>query len=147
MKKSFLALAMSLLVFSAFSQNTDKLLGNYIGVKNALVNGDGKAASEAVHTLYQSLKSEENFTQKAELLEAAERLNEANGIEKQRAEFKNVSMIMWKWLKNSDKVNHTIYYQYCPMKNAYWLSNEKEIKNPYYGASMLTCGKVSETKK
>ncbi|MAQ74933.1 MAG: hypothetical protein CL613_01215 [Aquimarina sp.] len=32
------------------------------------------------------------------------------------------------------------------MKKAYWLSKEKDIKNPYYGSSMLTCGKVAETK-
>lgn len=44
-------------------------------------------------------------------------------------------------------MNHAVYYQYCPMKKAYWLSMEKEIKNPYYGSSMLTCGKVIETKK
>ncbi|RYF82932.1 MAG: DUF3347 domain-containing protein, partial [Chitinophagaceae bacterium] len=34
---------------------------------------------------------------------------------------------------------------YCPMKKALWLSNEKAIKNPYYGSAMLTCGKVTET--
>jgi len=31
------------------------------------------------------------------------------------------------------------------MKKAVWLSNEKAIKNPYYGSQMLTCGKVVET--
>jgi hypothetical protein len=49
-------------------------------------------------------------------------------------------------VKPSDKVNQPVYYQYCPMKKAYWLSKEKDIKNPYYGSSMLTCGKVAETK-
>ena len=38
----------------------------------------------------------------------------------------------------------TIYYQYCPMardnKGAYWLSAVEEIKNPYFGDAMLTCG-------
>ena len=30
------------------------------------------------------------------------------------------------------------------MKKAAWLSSEKQIKNPYYGSSMLTCGEVTE---
>lgn len=147
MKKLFFALAVMLFGFSAFAQNTSNLLNNYISVKDALVNSDSKAVSQAIGTFYQSLKSEENFTQKDELLKATEKLSKASGIEKQRAAFNDVSTAMWKLVKNSDKVNHAVYYQYCPMKKAYWLSNEKEIKNPYYGSSMLTCGKVAETKK
>ena len=38
-----------------------------------------------------------------------------------------------------------VYKAYCPMKKAYWLSAEKEIKNPYYGSAMLSCGSVMET--
>jgi hypothetical protein len=42
-----------------------------------------------------------------------------------------------------------IYANYCPMynddKGAIWLSETEEIKNPYYGSVMLTCGKVTET--
>ena len=40
-----------------------------------------------------------------------------------------------------------VYQQYCPMAKAYWLSDNATVKNPYYGKSMLTCGKVSETLK
>ena len=29
---------------------------------------------------------------------------------------------------------------YCPMVNKPWLQKDKEIRNPYYGAAMLTCG-------
>lgn len=45
----------------------------------------------------------------------------------------------------------TIYVQHCPMANkdkgADWLSLEKEVLNPYYGASMLKCGEVKEEVK
>jgi hypothetical protein len=40
-----------------------------------------------------------------------------------------------------------VYEQYCPMKNAYWLSSEASIKNPYYGNEMLSCGEVKDTLK
>ena len=52
-------------------------------------------------------------------------------------------------IANHFKVSSTpVYVQYCPMAKGQWLSDEKEIKNPYYGNSMLTCGSVkSEIKK
>jgi hypothetical protein len=37
--------------------------------------------------------------------------------------------------------------QYCPMKKASWLSDSKDIRNPYYGANMLDCGSVKTTIK
>ena len=43
----------------------------------------------------------------------------------------------------------TLYVQKCPMANSYkgaiWLSTEKEIKNPYYGDEMLSCGSVIDS--
>jgi hypothetical protein len=29
---------------------------------------------------------------------------------------------------------------YCPMADKSWRQKGKEIRNPYYGAAMLTCG-------
>ncbi|WP_237235627.1 MULTISPECIES: DUF3347 domain-containing protein [Sphingobacterium] len=44
-----------------------------------------------------------------------------------------------------------MYKIFCSMyddnKGAYWLSDSKEVKNPYYGADMLTCGEVQEELK
>jgi hypothetical protein len=30
-------------------------------------------------------------------------------------------------------------------KGAHWLSNNPEIKNPYFGKKMLECGEVTDT--
>ena len=42
----------------------------------------------------------------------------------------------------------TLYQDFCPMfndgKGAIWLSEFKEIKNPYYGSKMLTCGSIQK---
>ncbi|MEG2079371.1 hypothetical protein [Chryseobacterium sp.] len=40
--------------------------------------------------------------------------------------------------------DNSVYIQYCPMADAGWLSNESKIINPYYGSSMLSCGKVQQ---
>lgn len=147
MKRLIFVLAVVFFGHSAFAQDTGNLLNSYIHVKNALVNSNEKAASAAIGHFYQTLKAEANFPQKAALLKATEKLNKVgNNLEKQRATFNNVSTVMWKLVKGSDNVNQPVYYQYCPMKKTYWLSREKEIKNPYYGSSMLNCGKVAEIK-
>lgn len=94
--------------FSAFAQNTDDLLNKYINAKNALVESDSKAASQAIGTFYQSLKNEQNFVQKHELLKAAEKFSKANNLEKQRALFNDVSTQMWKWVKDSEKADQIL---------------------------------------
>lgn len=146
MKNLILAIAVALFGYSASAQNTSKLVSDYMSVKNALVAGDSKAASQAITALQGSIKAEPDFDQKSALVKAADKMAKENNIEKQRAAFNDLSTSMWKVVKKADKVAQPVYYDYCPMKKAYWLSTEKEIKNPYYGSAMLTCGKVTETK-
>ena len=42
-----------------------------------------------------------------------------------------------------------VYLLHCPMAfndtGADWLSNSTEIKNPYFGSKMLTCGSVKDS--
>ena len=45
------------------------------------------------------------------------------------------------------KLDEAVYYQYCPMQDAYWVSKESKVKNHYYDSQILTCGKVVETIK
>ncbi|MFP6646637.1 MAG: hypothetical protein VCF24_24210 [Candidatus Latescibacterota bacterium] len=33
---------------------------------------------------------------------------------------------------------------YCPMVSAPWLQTEMDLRNPYYGSSMLTCGWIDD---
>ncbi|MDN3708517.1 DUF3347 domain-containing protein [Myroides ceti] len=147
MRKSLFLFAGLLLGYSALAQNTKTLFNNYINVKNALVKGDGKSANQAIEVFYKSIKGETNFVLKDALLKATEKMSKSTNLEKQRTAFNDVSTTLWQVVKGSDKVTQPVYYQYCPMKKAYWLSEEKDIKNPYYGSSMLTCGTVAETKK
>jgi hypothetical protein len=147
MKRIFFVFTAMLLGCTLLAQNTNKIISSYNDVKNALVNGNSKAASEAAIAFQETVKSEAAFPQKSDLLKAIDEMVKASGIEKQRETLNDVSTILWKVVKSSDKVSQPVYYQYCPMKKTYWLSKEKEIKNPYYGSSMLTCGKIVETKQ
>ena len=78
------------------------------------------------------------------LMGNAHAIVDTRDIEKQRNAFAKISPAIWKMVKASDALNGTYYYQYCPMRKAYWVSRDKSIENPYYGASMLSCGSVKE---
>mgnify|MGYP002336258182 CR=1 FL=1 len=79
------------------------------------------------------------------LLKDATPISESKDLKKQRQHFSNLSNNMTALAKAVKLSNDPIYQAYCPMKKAGWLSNEKAIKNPYYGSAMLTCGNVVET--
>jgi hypothetical protein len=50
---------------------------------------------------------------------------------------------LWRW--------QALYHDHCPMynekKGCMWLSELKEVKNPYFGAEMPTCGTIEEVIK
>ena len=71
-----------------------------------------------------------------------------NEIGKMRVLFKNISDQMVMLIKTFGGIDQPVFVDYCPMANndqgAEWLSTEKEIKNPYFGASMFKCGEVKQ---
>jgi hypothetical protein len=71
----------------------------------------------------------------------------AGNIGHQREHFEILSKDMYDLVKILGG-NQTLYYTYCPMafdeKGAYWLSETKEVRNPYFGSEMLECGEVKE---
>lgn len=132
-------------------------LDAYIAVKNALVSDDAAAAREkgkTLHTLLTALdvktlsaaEKKVYGTVSAKLIEFSAKISGTSDIALQRTAFETLSVNMWKLMKASDTEKRILYYQYCPMRKASWISLEAAIRNPYYGASMLTCGQVSETK-
>ena len=71
----------------------------------------------------------------------------AKDIDHQREHFEMLSGDIYDLVKafGSEK---PLYKDFCPMYNnkngAFWLSETKEIKNPYMGKEMSSCGKVQE---
>jgi hypothetical protein len=64
-------------------------------------------------------------------------------LEKTRMAFSGVSNQMAEVIdKFSLKNPDGLYLEYCPMADAYWISSEDAIRNPYYGSGMLKCGEV-----
>ncbi|WP_100844395.1 DUF3347 domain-containing protein [Flavobacterium sp. 5] len=133
------------------------VLDNYFLLKDALVKTDAKTASEKAAALLSSitavkmeiLKMDEHVIWMKilkDLTADSKSISETQDIKKQRDFFKSLSKNIYELIKVS-KPTEAIYYQYCPMQDANWLSKENAVKNPYYGSQMLSCGKTIETIK
>lgn len=72
-------------------------------------------------------------------------------IDEVRKAFQQTSAAMIGLTRAFNPYSKPLYLQYCPMadgnKGADWLSLDKEIKNPYFGAAMLNCGEIKGTYK
>ncbi|RMA66517.1 efflux RND transporter periplasmic adaptor subunit [Ulvibacter antarcticus] len=76
---------------------------------------------------------------------------ENESIENQRDHFIVLSENIIGIAQSMDSLPVEMYVQKCPMANnnkgAVWLSASSEVKNPYYGEAMLSCGSVIDTLK
>ncbi|MBA4167053.1 MAG: DUF3347 domain-containing protein, partial [Chitinophagaceae bacterium] len=83
--------------------------------------------------------------------ENAEHISENAGkLGHQREHFEMLSKDVYDLVK-AFGAGQTLYQDFCPMyndeKGASWLSETKEIQNPYMGQKMTTCGSVKEELK
>ena len=125
--------------------DTTKVYNAYLQVKDNLVKTDGKAAQKSADTLAQTLSTIKGCTEAEEL---AKKMAATNDVKSQRILFLQVSQDVIPLVKGIKNPKAPIYVAYCPMANegkgGYWLTAQKEIKNPYYGEDMLECGEIKE---
>lgn len=134
----------------------------YLALKNALVVDDAVNAAKAGDALLAALnsidlnrvpadKQKEYKDISEDAKENAEHIGKNAGkIDHQREHFASLSKDV------NDMVTlfgapETLYQDHCPMydkgKGAIWLSEAKEIKNPYFGKKMQGCGSLQKELK
>lgn len=144
----------------AKSAEVTEVIAGYLQIKNALAADNAKDAATGGKALADALK---NVSEQA--LDTAQRkvyddvkddikehakhisVNDAK-IAHQREHFDMLSKDLYDLVK-ALKPSQTLYQDHCPMynegKGANWISEVKEIKNPYLGKKMPDCGSVRET--
>lgn len=114
----------------------------YINLKTALVNTDAQKTAKVAMELMTAFA---NLGVSDEAMTAAQTMAESGDVEAQRKAFVVVTEAVEQMLEGAI-TSGAVYKQYCPMafdfEGAFWLSNSKEIYNPYFGDKMLHCGKV-----
>ncbi len=141
----------------------EEIITGYLQLKNALAKDNGKDAATAGNVIIATLATVDMKSLSAEQMksymaladdikEHAEHIGaNAGKIEHQREHFIMLSKDMADFVKAFGNGGQTLYKDFCPMANdnkgAIWISEVKEIKNPYLGSKMPDCGTVKETIK
>ena len=144
---------MKMRLSAAFQFQFKQVLNSYFQLKDALVASDAKKSSKIALELLQKTNklstdgSEEMLTAHLEKInEMLQAISENNKLEDQREHFRILSQQMLLIARNIQQLDYTIYIQHCPMADKMngvdWLSLSAEVRNPYYGEVMLTCGEV-----
>ncbi|WP_407138624.1 DUF3347 domain-containing protein [Aquimarina sp. 2-A2] len=128
------------------NEMVSNLYTHYLAIKGALVNSNPKDAMTHAKALSNMISEDENFKQ---LKATAELMALTTDIAKQRDFFSTLTDETIKVIGQAKIASGEVYKQFCPMafdgNGGYWLSDSKEIRNPYYGNRMLKCGSVKAT--
>lgn len=145
-----------------FKMQLGKVIDNYLLLKDALVKSDENQAESAAQETLESLDGVDMALLKGDahnqwmnlLKPTKDNLNgiiQMKGLEMKRSHFSIVSNKLTEAVESfgfHSNNSESIYLEFCPMafdnKGAYWLSDSKEIRNPYFGDAMLKCGEVKK---
>jgi len=118
---------------------------HYVDLTKSLTDGNAAAARLAALAIETGAK---RITGGAKLTSDAAEITLASDIAAQRKSFASLTDNLISLLKETGLDSGKLYVSHCPMalndKGAYWVSNSKEIRNPYFGENMLNCGSVKE---
>ncbi|MCX2741208.1 efflux RND transporter periplasmic adaptor subunit [Pontibacter anaerobius] len=144
----------------AFQKQVTGLVDNYYTLKNALVASNADAARQAAGKFNQALSQMDmsmldgsTHAKWMQLLPALQSngalLQKSTSIEKQREAFSTLSNHLIEVVETFGTNKQIVYKQKCPMafddQGAFWLSEQKEIRNPYFGEAMMACGETTQT--
>jgi hypothetical protein len=149
-------------VDATFQNQLASVFTSYVELKDAFVSSDAsKVKTEAKETNESLAKVDMKLVSGAAhndwmnyltpLQNSLKEIQESSDIEAQRKAFSTLSDNLYKSVKAFGLGGKEAFYEYCPMafnnEGAYWLSEQAQIKNPYFGDKMLTCGEVKEKLK
>jgi hypothetical protein len=149
-------------VDSKFQEQLAAVFTAYVELKDAFVSSDAaKVKAEATETkqalskvdmkLLSGAAHNDWMSYVAPIETSLKEIEASTDIEVQRKAFSTLSDNMYKSIKAFGLGGKEAFYEYCPMafnnEGAYWLSDQSQIRNPYFGDKMLTCGQVKEKLK
>ncbi len=148
---------------ATFKKQLGKVVAEYIRLKNALVDDNTNRAQKEAQNVKKALGGVDMslllgdahnvwMNSLKPLKKASTSIQNSQEIGMQREAF----LILGKKLSDAVEIlgvetenKQPLYLEFCPMadknKGGFWLSYEKEIKNPFFGKAMLSCGEVKAT--
>ena len=148
---------------SEFKAQLGLVVDKYITLKDALTKDDATLAQKHVKNIKAAIEKVDMLLLLGDAhnvwMKALKQINKNiaaiqnnNNIEIQRKAFgllgKNLSTVI-DMLGIKTPGDKALYLEFCSMadnnKGSFWLSYDKEIFNPFFGQSMISCGEVKKT--
>lgn len=144
---------------AAFRKQLDAVIDAYLNLKEGLVEADEKATAKYSSALLDALQKVNGDELKGDakafweekksfLIQHTRLCKEAPSIEGRRENFIYLSEPLIKTVEAFGPGTQKLYVDYCPMANdnkgAFWLSETKEIQNPFMPPAMRSCGEVKQ---
>lgn len=144
----------------AFKKQLQEVYNTYINMKNAFVASDAEKVQAEADKVMSDLKAVNMELLTGDMhmkwMSSLDIMNSeistiagTQDLTAQRVAFAKFNDAFYNALELFGIQDGVVYYQYCPMANgnegAYWLSEIDEIRNPYFGDEMLTCGENRDT--
>jgi Cu(I)/Ag(I) efflux system membrane fusion protein len=126
----------------ALMEPVKSVLDHYLAIQKELAKDSIKGVGEHAAAISKAVKGDEMKMLSPDVAKQADTLAQAKDIKKAREAFKPLSTSLVKYLADNKAGKGTYHEAYCPMAKASWLQTEKEVRNPYYGKSMLDCGEL-----
>lgn len=145
---------------SAFKADLFEAIKIYLELKDALVGTNAEKATEKAKTFNAALaeidgnvlkddlkKSWDEISSKLKTVSEAQILK--SEIKTQREAFYPLTQTLLTAIEAFGPFESPLYMQHCPMAfdntGGDWISDSKEVRNPYFGSMMLKCGSVKQT--
>jgi len=127
---------------SAMMEPVKSVYDHYVKIQTELAKDSLKGVDEHASAIAKAVKGDDMKMLPSDVATQAETLAKAKDLKAAREALKPLSASLIKYLADNKVPNGTYHEVYCPMVKASWLQKGTDIKNPYMGMEMLTCGKV-----
>lgn len=143
-----------------FQKQLDGIIKAYFKLKDQLVASDATASAKSANAVERAIavadfhllsgEAKAHWQEmKPKMLVNAQKIATTMDLETQREVFIHLSDKLIEAVELFGTQQEVVYKSYCPMadndEGAFWLSESKEIRNPYFGDAMLKCGEVRHT--
>ena len=125
---------------SALMEPAKSVYDSYLKIQTELVKDSLKGVSENAIAIAKAVRGDDMKMLPSDVATQADALAKAKDLKSAREAFKPLSNSLIKYLADN-KAGAGVYHEaYCPMAKASWLQSGKDIKNPYLGQEMPSCG-------
>lgn len=134
-----------------FDKGMQPILASYLKIQSALASDSTSGVKAAAQSIVKQAKNLDAKSVTGEhanhykdlpqkISDAANAVAKAAALDAARESFKELSKPMAMWGTMSKPASVSVVF--CSMAKGSWLQKSGDIRNPYYGKSMLACGEV-----